>query len=836
MSRFFLRRLSIEGFRGINNEGAPLVLDFSTDGVNSIYAINAFGKSSIFQALQYAITGSVSKLEAMMAAEHPERYYNNLFHTGSAKIEMTFAADDGAADIAILVQRTKAGVRTISSPSGHVDPQGFLASLASDLALLDCATFETFIGDSPLERGRSFASLVGLSQLSELRQALEVLSNSGTMRRDFEMDALDAEVAGIREGGTRASSRLRVSYEALLGRLPTEPLVDAAIGTDALAALRAIPLLASLITVTKLEETDFSTIEAEIARAEGSTLRAELAGIVSKLTHLATLGPATASAEATEQANMRASINKRDAALTHTRGPEFLKLAEAASRLLSVGKWTEPRKCPLCGSDVKNLIQHVVEAHLAQYKVVTDEQTQIAKLWDESTWGARLTSCEASQPLGIAPASRVVARIERKMASGTVTLAEFEQLVVALTSAEQLRQTAVTQATTRKAQIEAALPPSLVALTKQVQHAKDIRQALIDRGASKTQWLAAKAKQMRRLQWQLFIVEAAARAATLESAVSGARIQRIEAQTLALFADVMNRPSITPSLARGNGEALHLQLERFYDLNDLSATALLSESFRNALAISIFLSAILESRPTARFVVLDDITSSFDGGFQYRLMEMLRTRVAAPANSAGPQIIVLSHDSMLEKYFDRMGNEVDWHHQKLQGSPPQGMLVGQAIAADRIKVLAQNLLQAGQVDQGQGLVRQYMEYVLMQVIRKVMIRVPVDFAMHDTNRMVGACLTAIAKDVGLHRAAGTLILTPQQEADLSGAIAPAILANWVSHYETGGGGTVAPAVLLGVIDSIDAYADCFKYACRCGGGVVQRRWYKSLTSRACPCV
>src|ERR1051326_4797156 len=43
--RWFLEGIEIEGFRGINNEGAPLTLQFKRDCVNSVSAPNAVGKS-----------------------------------------------------------------------------------------------------------------------------------------------------------------------------------------------------------------------------------------------------------------------------------------------------------------------------------------------------------------------------------------------------------------------------------------------------------------------------------------------------------------------------------------------------------------------------------------------------------------------------------------------------------------------------------------------------------------------------------------------------------------------------------------------------------------------
>ena len=110
---------------------------------------------------------------------------------------------------------------------------------------------------------------------------------------------------------------------------------------------------------------------------------------------------------------------------------------------------------------------------------------------------------------------------------------------------------------------------------------------------------------------------------------------------------------------------------------------MLSESYRNAIAISIFLSAALQRKPAARFIVLDDVTSSFDAGHQFALMEVLRTQVGLPLKIDGLQVIVLSHDGLLEKYFDKSGGSIGWRHQHLLGAPPSGSLMVQAGGAER---------------------------------------------------------------------------------------------------------------------------------------------------------
>jgi DNA repair exonuclease SbcCD ATPase subunit len=57
VTHYFLTRVKVEGFRGINNEKQPLELRFKPEAVNSVFAVNSTGKSSIFEALCYAIRG-----------------------------------------------------------------------------------------------------------------------------------------------------------------------------------------------------------------------------------------------------------------------------------------------------------------------------------------------------------------------------------------------------------------------------------------------------------------------------------------------------------------------------------------------------------------------------------------------------------------------------------------------------------------------------------------------------------------------------------------------------------------------------------------------------------
>ena len=124
-------------------------------------------------------------------------------------------------------------------------------------------------------------------------------------------------------------------------------------------------------------------------------------------------------------------------------------------------------------------------------------------------------------------------------------------------------------------------------------------------------------------------------------------------------------------------------------------------------------------------------------------------------------------------------------------------------------------------------VRQYLEYKLGQVITRLQIPVPPDYVTRGDNRTVSTYLNAIGEMIDLYQAAGLCVLTPQQIADIKNTHAPAIVANYVSHYETGTGAPIGAYALLGVLQNIDALADCFTWLDTSRGSPT-KKFYRGL--------
>lgn len=832
MPRYFLKRLAVEGFRGINNENAPLDIKFEPNSVNSVFAVNGIGKSSIFEALCFAIHGTIPKLELLQAQERPQDYYCNRFHSKkTASILIEFQPDDGTSDVSVLVVRDADGNRTVVSPSGHTDPEAFLMTLKEAFALLDYKTFARFIEESPLERGRTFSALLGLAEYSDCRQALQSVSDTRVLNTDLETKVISTIVDNAKTGVQSALLTMRSSYEKVTGK-PLEDLdkLDEC-ANDVTTGLGNVELLKSQFSDKTLDDIDFDEIKSAIKTAEGGEKRRELEKTIESISALEALAVHDHAVVTAEQQKIGGLIDDLKKLLESTRGDLFKRLFESARELFTKGVWTEDKKCPLCESELSSSISGHVNEQLNQYAEVATKMSEISDTWKSSVWKRYLSAHETAAPLEIELQNRQLSVLDRKFSSGNVLNDEWSEAVKWTSSLTGKVAEILEDVQCRKNALEKELPPSLVQLTEQVEYGRQFKDALKLYRDNKQKEATQQARLDIREKWKEFISTATTIFANAEATLSKARIKSIDADYKSMFREIMKVGDVIPNLQRASDrEDLHVQLSDFHGQHKLSARALLSESYRNALAISVFLAAALKHSGKPRFVVLDDVTSSFDAGHQYWLMELIRTKLQQPLNVNGLQFIILSHDGLLEKYFDRLDGTVGWHHNKLQGSPPMGAILHQAQGAERLKTNITSLLDAGQVTLAEPLIRQYLEYKLQQIIRRVDIPVPIDFAIKDTKRMVSNCLEAITCAIELHKKAETLVLSEQQYVDIDTSHVPAIIGNWVSHYETGSGSSLSALVLIGVIDSIDALAECFKYDDQPGDSTV-RRWYKSLDNR-----
>jgi hypothetical protein len=822
MTGWMLESIEIEGLRGINNEGDPLTLRFKADCVCSISAPNGVGKSSIFDAISFAIRGSIPKLDGLPASEGSQGYYVNRFHSaGEGKVVLTLVPDGGGSAVAITVQRKADGSRTVTAPPG-VNGSGILSQLDREFVLLDHKTFQSFIDDKDLDRGRSFAGLLGLKKYSDLRQELQSLSNTRGFNTHFSTAAIDQRRRTADSEVVKHERAVKKAFEELTKKSLADHAAPDKAHDAAHFALHQIVLLQPHCTGKRFGEIDFDGCVTTIKAAEGGEDRGKLAELV---TAQSTLEAAIADGltDADRDA-LSALARKRDDALAEVGSALLCQHFQLAEKVLSQESWTDKNVCPTCETHNEASVLEKVHRGLSPYQAVEDLAGQIDTLWDERNW----TSLVSLEKLAFESGEdAAVAELSGKLAEHSLAASQVSQIWDLRKRYSERLASRLAKVKEERSEIEKRLPPSLVEVTTSVEAAKRLRDSWKALATAQTDSAMAKAEQDRVSRVKRFLDKAASVCATAESNASMRRLAAVQPLCETLFAAIIHDP-VKPALAkRRDSEDLSLLLSKFWTLSDVSAQALLSESFRNAFAVSVYLAAAKLYGGDARFMVLDDVTSSFDAGHQFHLMEVIRTKFARPGQPDGPQAILLSHDTLLEKLFNKNANGPDWQHVRLEGTARTAVLP-QSNAGNRVRDATLRFLNAGQVEDGALRLRQYLEYKLLEVIGRVNIPVPIDFALDDTKKQVQSALDAIQAAVALHQAAGSIALTAQQQAGLQAHVA-SITGNFLTHYATGSTQAFSGSSLLGVVKAIDDYAECFMHEDPPSSGTL--RFYRSLSRR-----
>jgi len=817
---WLLEGLSIEGFRGINNEGKPLELKFKIDKVNSVSAVNGVGKTSIYDAIRFAISGRLPWLEGLPATDREGDYYLNRFHgakTATIKLKLVELATGQQCEV--TVTRDRHGNRSVAATPPW-DGTAILKALDREFVLLDGPTFQNFIAATPQTRGRTFAGLLGLSEYSKTRQALAALSHTRAFNNHFGTTNTQQSQAHAEKRRKDAGEAICRDYGILAGHDWTQmPLEE----TLAIChkALEQIGPLKHLCAGKTFREIDVDACIEAVKAAEGGPKRERLTQCIRERQNLLSLNvKAPDEDHSVKLVDLAAA---RENAASKTAGDLMLQLFQAGAKALQLPEWTNKSMCPLCDSEVPHDLQSHINDKLANFTALDTATQAVALEWNNAGW-ADLSGLEKLLEKDVA--AWQIANILDRAKKGLITTQEAEALGEWL---KELRSRAAELDSTlgkEQEELEAALPQSLVEVTKKVEAARRIQENCTELDAARTIFDAETTRLNRVKRVKSFLEKASTDFAAAEAAISKARLVAIEPIFKANFGE-MSFFGVTPAVAkRATSEDLQIRLEEFYGLTDLSPQALLSESYRNAFAIALYLAAASLYGGMPKFIVLDDVTSSFDAGHQLFLVELLRKSFARPGNPNGLQVIILSHDTMLEKLFNKHSTSGFWWHQRLEGMPQLAVLP-QTGAVNKVRDQTISMLQAGQVDFAKEGIRQYLEYRLSELIGKLRIPVPVDVAFNDNKQLAGEFLSAIDAAVKLNKAAGLLILSPTQEAGLNTNMAT-IVGNFLSHWGTGQALSFTAPALLGVMNAIDQYCECFMYEPTPGAPKV---FYKSLQQR-----
>jgi len=186
-------------------------------------------------------------------------------------------------------------------------------------------------------------------------------------------------------------------------------------------------------------------------------------------------------------------------------------------------------------------------------------------------------------------------------------LADWVKLLVARAN------NTVSELASAKDELERALPEKLTAVVEKAEAARRLQTNLQSQRAAKLELDKVTSELERIARVRTFLVSANSAFAKAESSAGARRLAAIEPATRAMFASIMFSDVVPALKKRVGSEELSILLAEFWSLSDISAQAVLSESYRNAFAISVYLAAASLYGGDAKFLGSSDESV---GGFE----------------------------------------------------------------------------------------------------------------------------------------------------------------------------------------------------------------------------
>ena len=827
MPRYFLKELHIEGFRGIKNVNNPLKLKFAQTKVTSIFAENGTGKSSVFQALEYALSGDISFLRPMQAAEKPQQHILNFFHPEKkATLKLILAPDDGGKNVTITVELDSNLKRHVYGSDHIGDPEQFLKKLYSEFVFLDSRKFIKFIEDTALERGRSFGPLLGLGSYGDLHRVLKDASRPGNRRKDFELDKLENEIrtlkANIRTSQDRIDEICATSF----------PLSSPCPETNKhiIEALIQEPILKEQLTCEYLQDVDFSKLEEAIAQSEEWVDKEAFEKLKTRHGLLESTLPIFDSA-ISDSEEIKALIQNHVVIATQSHDHMRLTILQTAEKFLEESSGWDSHQCPLCmkalEAPIDEHVRHDLEKLTPLIKSHGDLQQQV---YESSFLSLLETNVDGLAPREMKACSNRIREAIAKYSFNEALLKEGLNLLLDYQESITSRKRSLKE---QMEELEKSRPVSSAQLMAKVRDAQDIKNILHAKEAAmeKVEQLQKKLKIFAR--WGTFIERASEKFSAAESEMSNRKLSRISNNFETMYQTIMfDGEGIQPRLNRKAGsEHLELNLKNYHGEKDLSVRATLSESYRNNMAISLFLTAALDARLPARFILLDDVTSSFDSGHQLKLMSYILQHLQYGANENGAQFIILSHDGNLKKTFHVLQQESasyssQWDSQVLREVTPKEMIGTQKLSLNTLKRKAEELTKGPSPADSAPFIRQYYESVLLQVIKKLDIPVPFIIGESTDRNTVHELLNAIERAINLYEKAEILAIS-KDDFSRARINCSAMILNQESHYSTAHFSSLSRDAYKKVINDIEELLQCFQYADDAG----KMQYFDSLCCR-----
>lgn len=824
MARYFIKSISIEGFRGVNNNGTPLLINFQTDGVTSIFGENGKGKSSIFEAFLFSILGRIIRLDEYHADIRDKKAIKNLFHPGDGNIIIEFI-DDSNAVLGIDIKVNSNGERTLSSTSIS-NPEIFLKSLCNSLNFLDYKSFEKIMISSSEDTGKLFSNLVGFGKFIDIKEKLDKISRTQNINNDFGKTTKENSIRTNNQKITELKSEIQTKLAE----------IGISLGTyDKKEIFKKIKLFIKkqydkkFKNVTNQSVIDFDLL---IKTKIGSTYEEDALKLSTQKEHLVKITLLN-NALRKFTANTKTSLSKKlNLAYSQIESPNDIVLGKLYDNAIDSYDTIidfDKNTCVLCDTDnlgnERKSFYDQINNKIKSYNRFKTKYELFISSFIEQLLSSKVLEFEQS---GSTENNMFFSNIERSKDFLNADFFETNNIIETISAykTDVVNKISLTKSSINELTIK--VPPKISELVEITNAYKFVFNSAIE--IDKLQKINDyDTKYLYELEnWITYINQIKEDYEDSYNVLMDEIASMIDADTKIFFKEIMGNVDITPKLKKENkGQKVNILLEKFYsNTTDLKAAPLLSESYRNALSLSIYFAAALKSKNDGNFIIVDDITSSFDSGHQLYLLDLIKRKISInPSNKKGKQIIFLTHDGILKKVLNENNSLKNWTHYTLNAN--KDIVSLKPFKSDDLKLIIQEkIINTNYVGSD---FRMYYEFVLLEIIEKLNLEIPFSLINNNDNKMVSKLSHSIQEIIEMKRTSGKIrgVRFPNKN-DFK--LHTQQLSNNLSHWASGSEVSLSTAVLNRIVDDIDTFKKLFQYNCTCPARNTGWGYYKSLTS------
>lgn len=832
MTKYFIKSISIEGFRGINNRGTPLLINFQTDGVTSIFGENGKGKSSIFEAFLFLILGRIIRFDDYHGDIKDKRTIKNLFHSGDGNIKIEFIDDsNGITDINVKINEN--GERLISSTS-IPRPETFLVSLCSKLNFLDYKSFEKIILNSSEETGKLFSNLVGFGGFINIKDKFDKISRTQNINTDFGK--------AIKEGTNRSNnikiSELKIEIQKRLKEIGVK--IDINDKNEILNVINAFlkkQYSEKLKSIIDSSQIDFDHLiktkigsEYEKNASKLTTQQEALKEIILLQKGINTFNNKTVTS-LTDKLKIAYSLiaTQNDIVLG--------KLYDDAIKSYDTIDGFNKNTCILCNTEDlgagRNTFYEQINAKIKSYIKFKNKYTSFLNEFMQKIHSSRLLEIENQF---LTEFERFFSNIEKNKDYLTYDFFETHNVGDIITTYKAKVKVEINQIHASIKELKSLIPSKISELVEINNAYKFVFNSIIEINKLSrdndynTKYLAELEN------WTTFTNKVKDDYEDAYNTLMDEIASMIDTDTKLFFKEIMGDVDIIPKLKKENkGQKINILLEKFYsNTTDIKAAPLLSESYRNALSLSIYFAAALKSRSAGSFIVVDDITSSFDSGHQLFLLDLIKSKISiSPSNKKGKQIIFLTHDGFLKKPLNEASNQKNWTHYSLNYNKDFTSL--KPITSNDLRNNLIRKISNNEYDNSD--LRIYYESVLLEIIEKLNLEIPYSLINSHDEKMVNNLILAISEIIEMKTTSKKIkkgLRLPTKQ-DFKSHIQQ--LCNNLSHWSSAREASISTTALNRIVLDIDSFKQKFQYNCTCSknAGWVYYKSLKTPRHKDCNC-